>query len=121
MQAKKKKMLLIVLKKIFLKLMSNSVYGKTVENLKKRIKVRLVNNAQDYTKYVNKPSFVSHKMFNKPFVAIHEIKPVLTLDKPIYVGLSIPHLSKYFMYEFYYKYIKRKYNANLLFTHTDSL
>ena len=88
--------------------MNNSVYGKTMENLRKGIKVRLVNNAEDYTKYVNKPSFVSQKIFNKFFVAIHEIKPVLTLDKSVYVGFSILDLSNLLMCEFHYKYSKRK-------------
>ena len=60
-------------------------------------------------------------MFNKNLVAIHEIKSVLTLDKPIYVGFSILDLGKYLMYEFYYKHIKQKHNANLLFTNTDGL
>ena len=59
--------------------------------------------------------------FSKNFVAIHEIKPVLTLNKPIYVGFSILDLSKYLMYEFHYKYIKSKFDAKLLFTDTDSL
>ena len=52
--------------------------------------------------------------------AIHKTKPALTLDKPIYLGFSILDLSKYLMHEFHYKYIKRKYNTNLLFTDTDS-
>ena len=99
-------MLATVLKKIFFKLMNNSVYGKTMENLRKRIKVRLVNNAKDYKKYVSRPSFVSEKIFNKNLVAIHEIKPVLTLDKQIYVGFTILDLSKLLMYELHYKYIK---------------
>ena len=47
-----------------------------MENLRKRIKFRLVNNAKEYTKYVNKPSFVLQKIFNKHFMAIHEIKLV---------------------------------------------
>ena len=84
--------------------MNNSVFGKTMENLRKRINVRLVNNAKDYVRYISKPSFVSQKIFNKNFVAIHEIKPVLTHNKPIYVGFSIFDLSKYLMYEFHYKY-----------------
>ena len=50
----------------------------------------------DYKKYVSKPSFVLQKIFSKNFVAIHEIKPVITLYKPIYVGLSILDFSKYF-------------------------
>ena len=60
-----------------------------------------------YVKCISKTSFVSQKIFSKKFVAIHEIKPVLTLNKPIYVGFSILDLSKYLMYEFVYKYIKR--------------
>ena len=69
----------------------------------------------------SKPSFVSQKIFSENFVAIHEIKPVLILNKLIYVGFSILDLSKYFMYEFYYKYIKSKFDAKLLFADTDSL
>ena len=107
--------------KDFFKLMNNSVYGKAMENLRKRINLRLVNNAKDYKKWVSRPSFVSQKIFNKNFFAIHEIKPVLTLDKPINIGFSILDLSKCLMYEFHYKYIKRKYDAKLLFTDTDSL
>ena len=51
--------------------MNNSVYGKTMENLRKRIKVRLANTARNYKKYLSKQSFVSQKMFSKNFVAIH--------------------------------------------------
>ena len=101
--------------------MNNSVYGKRMGNLRKRINVRLVNNAKDYKKYVSKPSFVSQKAFSKNFVAIHEIKPILTLDKPIYVGFSVAELSKLLKYDFHHNYIKRKYNTKLLFTGTDRL
>ena len=103
--------------------MNDSVYGKAMDNLRKRVKVRLVNNAKDYKKYVSKPSFVSQKIFRKNFVAIHEIKPVLTLDEPIYMGFSILNLSKLLMCKLRYKCIEQKYdnNANLFFTDTDSL
>ena len=70
---------------------------------------------------VSRPRFVSRKICNKNFVAIHEIKPILTLYKPIYVRFSILYLRKHLMYEFHCKYIKSKFNANLLFTETDSL
>ena len=60
-----------------------SFYGKILENLRKRVNVRLVNNVKDYKKHVSKPSFVSRKIFNKKFAAIYESEPVLTLDKPI--------------------------------------
>ena len=79
----------------------------------------MVNNAKDYVNCISKPSFVSQKIFSKNFVAIHEIKPVLTLSKPIYVGFGILDLSKILMYEFHY--IKSKFDAKLLFTDTDSL
>ena len=101
--------------------MNNSVFGKTMENLRKRISVKLINNAKDYVRCVSKPSFISQKIYSKNFVAIHEIKPVLTLNKPIYAGFSILDLSKLLMYEIHYKYIKSKFDAKLLFTDTDSL
>ena len=66
--------------------MDNSVYGKTMENLRKRIKVRLINNAKNYQKCVSKTSLVSQKIFSKNLVAILEIKPALIRDKRIYVG-----------------------------------
>ena len=114
-------MQLIVLKKNSFKLMNNSIFGKTMKNLRKRISVKLVNNSKDYVRCISKPSFVSQKIFSKNFVAIHEIKPVLTLNKPVYVGFSILDLSKLLMYEFHYKYIKGKFDAKLLSTDTDSL
>ena len=101
--------------------MNKSTFDKTMENLRERIKVRLVNNTGDYKKQVNKQSSVLQTIFNKDFVTIHEIKLVLMLDKPIQEGFSILDLSKFLMYEFHYKCIKRKYDANLLFTGTNSL
>ena len=65
--------------------MNNGVFGKTMENLTKRISVKLVNNAKDYVRCISKPSFNSKKIFSLDFVAVHEIKPVLTLNEPIYV------------------------------------
>ena len=82
---------------------------------------KLVNNTKDYVKCISKPSFVSQNIFSKNFVAIYEIKPVLTLNKPIYEGFSILALSKLLMYESYDKYIKSKFDAKFLFTDTDSL
>ena len=107
--------------KNFLKLMINSIYGKTMENLRKRIRVRLINNAKDYVKCVSKPNSISQKIFSKNFVAIHQIKPVLTLNKPIYVGFSILDLRELLIYKFHYEHIKKKFDAKLLFGNTDSL
>ena len=67
--------------KYFFKLMINSVYGKAMENLRKRINVRFVSNKKDFLKYTSRPTYVNHKLFNKNFAAIHEVKPVLILNK----------------------------------------
>ena len=105
----------------FFKLMINSVYGKTMENLRKRINVILVNNEKDFLKYTSKPTDIAPKIFDKNYAAIHEIKPVLTLNKPIYVGFTVLELSKWLMYDFHYNFIKKNFDAELLFTDTDSL
>ena len=81
--------------------MNNCVYGKAMENLRKRMSVKLVNNAEDYKRRVSKPSFISQKIFSKDLFAILEIKPVLTLDKSFYVGFSILYLSQYLTYDFH--------------------
>ena len=107
--------------KDFFKLMINSVYGKTMENLRKRINVRLVNNEKDFLKYTSRPTHITHKIFDKNYAAIHEIKPVLILNKPIYVGFTVLELSKWLMYDFHYSFIKKHFDAELLFTDTDSL
>ena len=103
------------------KLMNNSVFGKTMEILRKRISVKLINNSKDYVRCISKPNFISQKIFSKTFFAIHQVKPVLILNKPIYVGFSILGLSKLLMYKFHYEYIQYKFNARLLFTDTDRL
>ena len=94
-------------KKDSFKLMINSVYGKTMGNLRKRMNVRFVNNKKDFLKYTSKPTYATHKLFNKNFAAIHEVKPVLILNKPIYVGFTVLDLSKWLMYDFHYKFIKK--------------
>ena len=80
-----------------------------------------MSNEKDYLKHVSKPSFISTKIFDKNYAAIHEIKPVLTLNKPIYVGFTALELSKWLMYGFRYNFIKNFFDAELLFTDTGSL
>ena len=80
--------------KDFFKLMINSVYGKTIENLRKRKNARLVNNEKHFLKYTSRPAHITHKIFSKSYVAFYEIKLVLTLNKPIYVGFTILELRE---------------------------
>ena len=108
----------MILKNIFFKLMINSVYGETMENLQKRINVRLVNNAEVFLKYTSKPTYITHKTFKEDYSAIHETKPVLILNKPIYVELTVLDLSKWKMYDFHYDFIKENFDAELFFTDT---
>ena len=109
--------------KDFFKLMNNSVFGKTMENIRKRIDVRLVTDSKKLIKWASKPTYVSSKIFNENLVAVHKIKETITLNRPAYVGMCILDLSKVLMYDFHYNYIKNKYGdkARLLFTDTDSL
>ena len=109
--------------KDFFKLMNNSVFGKTMENLRKRVDVRLVTDKEKLLKLASKPTYVSSKIFNENLVAVHKIKETLTLNRPAYVGMCILDLSKTLMYDFPYNYIKQKYGdkVKLLFTDTDSL
>ena len=94
--------------KDFFKLMINCVYDKTMESLRKRINVRLVNNEKGYLKYVSKPIFISQfHFFDKRFAAIHEIKPILTLNIPIYIRFTVPKLSKWLMSDFHYNFINK--------------
>ena len=96
--------------------MINFVYGKTMENLQKR----LVNSKKDFLKYTSKPTHITHKIFDKNYLAFHEFKPVLTLNKPIYVGFTVLEWSKWLVYDFHYNFIKKHFDGESLFTVTDS-
>ena len=103
--------------------MNNSVFGKTMENLRKRVDIRLVNDEKKLDKLTSRPTFASSKIFNENLLAVHKVKETLTLNRPAYVGMCILDLSKVLMYNFHYNYIKKKYGnrARCLFTDTDSL
>ena len=107
--------------KNFFNLLINCKYGKSMENIRKRINVKLINNSKDYLRCVSKPNFISQKIFDKNFIAVHQIKSVSTLNKPIYFAFSILEFSKLLLYKFHYDYVCNKYDAKLLFTDTDSL
>jgi hypothetical protein len=108
--------------KDFFKLMNNSVFGKTMENIENRVDVRLVTDRES-NQIGSKPNYDSRTIFDENLIAVHMKKTKLKYDKPIYLGMCILDLSKTLMYEFHYNYIKSMYgdNARLLFTDTDSL
>ena len=76
------------------KIMNNSVFGKTMENLRKRIDVRLVTDQKKLSKLPSKPAYVNSKIFKEDLVAVHKMKETLTLDRLAYVGMCILDLSK---------------------------
>ena len=84
--------------------------------------VKMVSDKKTYQKTVNKPNFISQKIFDKNFVAVHCAKKVLTLNKPIYVGFTILELSELLMCRFHYNYVLKIFNnVKLLFIDTASL
>ena len=107
--------------KDFFKLMINSVYGKRMENLRKRISVWLVNIAEDFWKYTSKPTYITHKIFGKDYAAIHEIKPVLMLRNQFMLDLLFQIYVNGRCMTSIYNFIKRNFDLELLFTGTDRL
>ena len=103
------------------KLLNNAVYGKTMENMRKRMKIRIIKTPKDFLKYASRPAYVNHNIFGKNLVAIHEKPEELKLNKPIYVGRTVLELSRLAMYEFYYDFLKQKCESvRQLYMDTDS-
>ena len=109
--------------KDFFKGMNNSLFGKTMENLRKRVNVDLVIDEEKCKKLIAKPSFKNAKILSEGLVAIERKKLNLELNRPIYIGMSVLDLSKELMYDFYYNGLYERYgnDMKLLFTDTDSL
>ena len=109
--------------KDFLKLMNNSVFGKTIENIRKRQNVILLDNKELARKLSSKPNFERATIFDENLIACHMKKTEVYFNKLIYVGQAILDLSKTLMFDFHYNYIRKIYEnrAELLFTDTDSL
>ena len=107
----------------FFKFMNNSVFGKTMENVRNRVDIQLISSEEKALKLFSKPNFDKRTIFSENLIAVHMHRKKLKLNKPIYLGMSILELSKTLMFDFHYNYIKPKYgkNAKLLFTDTDSL
>ena len=109
--------------KDFFKLMNNSVFGKTIENIRKRQNIHIIEDRKRALKLSSRPNFDRCTIFDKHLVAVHMKNTEVYFNKPVYVGQAILDLSKTLMFDFHYNYIKNKYGkkAELLFTDTDSL
>ena len=106
----------------FYKLLSNSLYGKTIENPEKRSKVQLCSESSTYENYVGKPNFKNAKRINSKLVGVEMKYSSIKINKPFYIGMSILDLSKWHMYNFHYNVMKAIFGdrVHLLYTDTDS-
>ena len=102
--------------------MNNSVFGKTMENVSKHRNIKLVTTDKRRNQLVSEPNYHATKWFSENLLAIEMKKIKAKLNKSVYLGLSILEISKTLMYEFWYDYIKPKYqnNAKLCYMDTDS-
>ena len=109
--------------KDFFKLMNNSVFGKTMENIRKHKNIKLVTNEKVYLRNVMKPNFQSGVLFGENLMGCEMGKIKVVMNKPVYLGQAILDLSKIVMYEFHYDYMKSEYGKNLklCYMDTDSL
>ena len=108
-----------------LQLMNNSVFGKTMENVRNRTRIDLLReeSEEQVLRAVSKPTYVRHDIFPNGLVGIEKQYTEIKLNKPVYVGMSILDLSKVHMYSFYYDVLKEQYGSRirLLYTDTDSV
>ncbi|XP_075162781.1 uncharacterized protein LOC142235412 [Haematobia irritans] len=119
----------IAFEKDFFKLLNNAIYGKTMENVEKRTDVRIVKvwetvgQRNSAVKLISRPNFNSLIHFGENMVAIQMNKEEILLDKPIQMGFAILEISKHFMYDFYYGFLKKKFgnDVTLAYTDTDSM
>ncbi|KAJ4444899.1 hypothetical protein ANN_06697 [Periplaneta americana] len=108
--------------KDFFKLMNNAVFGKTMENVRKRLHFTLVSNDEKLKKLISKPHFLDRVIFAENLVGIHLAQTQILFDKALYVGMCILELSKVHMYNFHYSIMKDQFGdkLNLCYMDTDS-
>jgi hypothetical protein len=106
--------------KDFFKLMNNSVFGKTMENIRNHKDVKLVTNEKKYLKYVMKPNFKSSICFSENLMGMEMGKTKVVMNKPVYLGQAILDLSKLVMYEFHYDYMIPKYGSKVKMCYMDT-
>ena len=104
------------------KLMNNSVFRKTMENIRKHREIKLVTTDKKRCKLVSEPNYHTINLISEDLSIIEMKKTKVKMNKPIYLGLSILEISKILMYEFWYDYMKPKYgnDVKLRYMDTDS-
>ena len=102
------------------KLMNNLVFGKTMENITKHREIKLVTTDKKRSKLVSEPNYHTINLISEDLSITEMKKTKVKMNKPIYLGLSILEISKILMYEFWYDYMKPKYNVRLCYMDTDS-
>ena len=102
------------------KLMNNSVFGKTMENIRKHRDIKLVTTDKKRSKLVSKPNYHTINLVSENLSIIEMKKTKVKMNKPIYLGLSILEINKILMYEFWYDYMKPKYNDNVRLCYMDT-
>ena len=101
------------------KLMNNSVFGKTMENIRNHKDMKLVT-TDKYQKYLMGPNFKDGHPFSKHLFAVEMGKREITMNKPVYLGQAILDLNKMVMYEFHYDYMRPKYGSKTKFCYMDT-
>ena len=101
------------------KLMNNSVFGKTMENIRNHRDIKLVTTDKKRSKLVSEPNYHTINLISEDLSIIEMKKTKVKMNKPIYLGLSILEISKILMYEFWYDYMKPKYNDNVRLCYMD--
>ena len=106
--------------KDFYKLMNNSVFGKTMENVRKHRDIKLATTDKKRSKLVSEPNYHTMNLISENLSIIKMMKIKVKMNKPIYLGLSILEISKILMYEFWYDCMKLKYSDNVKLSYTDT-
>ena len=107
-------------KKYLFKLMNNSVFGNTMEIIRKHRDIKLVTIDKKRSKLVSEPNYHTINLISEDLSIIEVKKTKVKMSKPIYLGLSILEISKILMYEFWYDYMKSQYNDNVKLCYMDT-
>ena len=102
------------------KLMNNSVFEKTMENIRKRREIKLVTTVKKRSKLVSEPNYYTINLISEDLSITEMKKTKVKMNKPIYLGLSILDISKILMYEFWYNYMKPKYDNTVKLCYMDT-